>query len=393
MKAYMDGSARPLRVAIIADLTEEAWPSMDLVAEMLYENLRAEPVGASLLRPTMVRRLSRDGVRRGLRYTVDRFTNRLWDYPRRLARVRDAYDVFHIVDHSYSQLVHALPPERTVITCHDLDTFRSILEPDAEPRRWPFRVMTRRILGGFQKAARIVCDSEATRAAVLRRRLVAPERVVVTPLGLHPAFLRDGDAAAERSIECLLGNKDGRIELLHAGSVIPRKRIDVLLDVLHEVRRRFPRARLLRVGGPFTGAQQAQLSRLGLQEAVTVLPSLGWDEVAAVYRRADLVLLTSEREGFGLPVLEALACGTPVIASDIPALREVGGTVATYCPVADVDAWTSAALAELKARESTDPALPIERQARIAHARKFAWPDYARRMVDIYRDVLAGSGG
>jgi len=92
-------------------------------------------------------------------------------------------------------------------------------------------------------------------------------------------------------------------------------------------------------------------------------------------------------------VLEALACGTPVIAGDIPALREVGGTVATYCPVADVDAWTSAALAELKARETTDPALPIERQARIAHARKFAWADYARRMVEIYRDVLAGSGG
>jgi len=122
-----------------------------------------------------------------------------------------------------------------------------------------------------------------------------------------------------------------------------------------------------------------------------VLPPLSRDQVAAVYRRAAVVLLTSEREGFGLPVLEALACGTPVIASDIPALRETGGSVATYCPVGGVPAWVAAVLAQL--REHRDPALPIERQERIAHARKFGWPDYAHRMLDIYREVLAESGG
>src|SRR6266403_1586919 len=322
-----------MRVAVIADLPEEGWPSMDLVATMHGTALQAEGIDASLIRPVMVRRFSAQDARRGVAYTADRLVNRMWDYPRALARRRDTFDVFHVTDHSYSQLLHVLPAERTVVTCHDLDTFRSVLEPETEPRSRPFRLMTRRILTGFRKAARVVCDSEATRAAVLRHGLVAAERVAVAPLGLHPAFARDGD------------------------------------DV--------------------TAAQQAQLRHLGLEADVTVLPALGWDEVAAAYRRADVVLLPSEREGIGLPVLEALACGTAVIASDISALRETGGALATYCPVADVHAWVSAVLAQLRAGADGDSAAPVEQAVRMAHARKFAWADYARRMVDVYRDVLA----
>ena len=152
------------RVALIADLVEENWPSMDLVADMTLASLREEAIDVCLVRPPMVRRFSGQGDSRSMRYTADRFVNRLRDYPRALADQGSAFDVFHIVDHSYSQLVHVLPPERTVVTCHDLDTFRSVLEPESEPRSWPFRMMTRRILRGFQKAARVACDSEAHRS-------------------------------------------------------------------------------------------------------------------------------------------------------------------------------------------------------------------------------------
>src|SRR5439155_11778632 len=124
-----------------------------------------------------------------------------------------------------------------------------------------------------------------------------------------------------------------------------RKRIDVVLETFERVRRALPRARLLRVGGDFTPAQHGLMHRLGLHGGVTVLPKLSWDQVAAVYRRADVLLLTSEREGFGLPVLEALACGTPVVASDIPALRQTGGSVAASCLVVDVAACLPAVMA------------------------------------------------
>jgi glycosyltransferase involved in cell wall biosynthesis len=379
-----------MRVGVVADLPEEGWPSMDLVATMLHAALRADGVAATLIRPAMARRFSRPATMRGRGYTADRLVNRWWDYPRVLRRARRDADVFHVTDHSYAHLLRVLPPRRTVVTCHDLDTFRSVLEPAAEPRGWPFRAMTRRILAGFRAAARVVCDSEATAAAVVRHGLVPAARLRVVPLGVHPAFARR-DPAAERALERRLGERGGRVEILHVGSTIARKRIDVLLDVFAGIRRRVPGARLLRVGGAFTEAQQAQVARLGLAGEIVVLPWLDWDELAALYGRAALVLVPSEREGFGLPVLEGLARGTPVVASDIPALRETGGALATYRPVGDVEAWVSAALAHLG--ETEDAARPIEGEARIAHASKFTWSDCARRMAEVYREVLAESGG
>ena len=81
------------------------------------------------------------------------------------------------------------------------------------------------------------------------------------------------------------------------------------------------------------------MRELGLTDAIVVLPMLDRATLAAVYRRSALLLMPSEREGFGLPVLEALACGTPVVASDIEALREVGGFAASYCPVEGIEDW------------------------------------------------------
>jgi glycosyltransferase involved in cell wall biosynthesis len=73
-------------------------------------------------------------------------------------------------------------------------------------------------------------------------------------------------------------------------------------------------------------------------------------EVPAAVRRATLAVIASETEGFGLPVLEAMTCGTSVVASDIPALREVGGIVATYSMVGDINGWTEAILSLLRER-------------------------------------------
>ena len=179
---------RRLRVAIFADYLEEQWPSMDLVADMLLDRLQREHTRAIdpvLIRPTLRRRAA--GWVSGPRaHTFDRFANRLWDYPRLARGLADRFDVFHIVDHSYAQLVHRVPSSRTVVTCHDLDTFRSVLEPAAEPRSWPFRRMTRHILEGLRKAGHIAADSEATRAALIEKTGIAAERTTVVPNGPHP---------------------------------------------------------------------------------------------------------------------------------------------------------------------------------------------------------------
>src|SRR4029079_5160360 len=98
---------------------------------------------------------------------------------------------------------------------------------------------------------------------------------------------------------------------------------------------------LVRVVDPFTAAQASMAQQLGVADAIVHLPFLERGELAALYRRASLVLLPSEREGFGLPVVEALACGTPVVASDIAALVEVGGGAVTHCDPDAVGCWIS----------------------------------------------------
>jgi len=374
------------RLAVVCDYREENWPSMDLVAEMLLNHLHQEHsnfISATRIRPPLRRRFSRDQKATGRGFNADRFLNRFWDYPR-LARSKKAeFDLFHVVDHSYGQLLHDLPPERTIITCHDLDTFQCLLDPEQDRRSFLFRKMMKRTLRGFRQAAAVTCDSVATRDELLTHKLVEPGRAVVVRNGVHPSCSPEADPVADREAARLLGERgDDVFELLHVGSTIPRKRIDVLLRVFAAVRKEFPSARLVRVGGLFTPAQTQLADQLGLTQSITVLPHVERNLLAAIYRRAAILLQPSQREGFGLPVVEAQACGTPVVASDLPVLREVGGDAALYCAVDNIASWTETVVQLLLEKNGGRSA------AGVAHASRFSWADYANKMVEVYRELL-----
>jgi glycosyltransferase involved in cell wall biosynthesis len=378
----------PLRVAIVADYAEEQWPSMDLVADMLMSHLAAEHAGAvaaTLIRPAMPLRVSRLA---GRARSLDRVVARFADYPRALARSAGRFDLYHVVDHTYAHLLHGLPAGRTLVTCHDLDAFRSLLQPADERRSFAYRLLARRILSGLRRAAHVACDSEATRGALASLARFPEERLSVIPNGSETAGLPDREPAADVEAARMLGARRG-IELLHVGSTIPRKRIDVLLEVFARVRQSRGEVRLTRVGGPFTAEQRVRARELGVLDAIAVLPFVDRATLAAVYRRSALALLTSDREGFGLPVVEALACGTPVVASDIPVLREVGADAVTYCPVANVDSWVAAVLQLLDEREFHRERWYTRRAAALTRASEFSWSRYASAVVERYRTIAA----
>ena len=222
---------------------------MDLVGEMVLQGLAARPeaVAPARVLPAWTRRFDRlPGLRgRGAARNADRVLNRFFDYPRhlrKLARTSDL-DLYHVVDHSYAQLVDALPAGRTVVTCHDLDTFRCLLEPEKEPRpRW-FRAMARRTLDGLCRARAVACDSEATRSAILRHGLIEASRLRVVYIAVHPECSDRPDPEADAFAAETLGPPGGPDSpplILHVGSNIPRKRIDVLLNVFAGVRRAVP---------------------------------------------------------------------------------------------------------------------------------------------------------
>ena len=310
---------------------------------------------------------------------------RLVAYPAKARRIARSKGLFHVVDHTYAQLVHALPRARTGVYCHDLDAFRLNLEGAEDSRALPSaRAMAVRALGrvaleGVRSAAVVFHSTFVVRDALLRHGIVPEARLVHAPYGVASEFIEAFDQ--EGQLPQLLR---GVPYVLHVGSGIARKRLDVLFDVCARSLRRWPELRLVQQGAQLSASHREQLRALGLEHAVIQLPKLDRRALAALYRGARALLLPSESEGFGLPVIEALACGTAVIASDIPVLREVGGDEVVYRRLEDREGWEDAVV---RLRHARDPDATID--ARRARAARFTWSRHARTILDAYLAVAA----
>ena len=355
---------------------------MELCAEMLMGELEdVSSLAVEQVRPAFLRlfgRLPWLGSRR-VAVNADRLLNRFLVYPRYLDRRAANFNIFHICDHSYSQLVHALPSGRAGVYCHDLGTFRCLLEPLREPRpRW-FRRMVQTTLDGFRKAAIVFYSTCEVRRQILAHGLINPARLIHAPYGVAPEYTTE---PGPDDAEPLTGFVHQPF-LLHVGSGVARKRLDVLVEVFAAVHQRHPELRLIQVGGDWTMQQRAQLDRLGIAAAVHQMRGLARTALAALYRRAALVLLTSEDEGFGLPIIEALACGAVVVASDLPVLREVGDSAVVFCPVADLSKWIETVTYLFEHRSSG-----TTREERLCRASLFSWKSHARTIAGAYGRLI-----
>ena len=382
---------RPLRVAIVCDIAEENWPSMDWAAEALQRGFSDArfAVTPARIRPVLRRRLTHVPALAATHRArmADRIWNRYRSYARYLRRETPDCDLFHIVDHSYAHLALELPPGRCVVTCHDLDAFRVLLNDAGSALR---KRLARKTLAGLQSAARVICVSAATRDESLRHGLIEAERLAVVPNAIAPEFSPSASRDPDERLQRIFGAARRGQFLLHVGSTIPRKRIDILLRAFAAARQQVPGLELVRVGGEFAPAQQRLAAKLGVADAIVSLPNLERDLLAAVYRESALVLLTSESEGFGLPLAEALACGTPVIATAIPVLREVGGDVARFCALEDIPAWAHEITSSLQLRRTPD-ALADFRSRAAAHVARFSLQNHAAAIRAVYDSVLAGA--
>jgi glycosyltransferase involved in cell wall biosynthesis len=371
----------PIRLAVLADFPEEGWTSMDLCAEMLLEHapgVRGGVLTATRVCPPFRRHFGPLGRARRTVFNADRLLNRLVHFPRHLREVRDRFDLFHVADHSYAALVHHLPAERTGVYCYDLDLFRCLVDEERAPRPFWFRAMARHVLRGLAAAKVVFYGTAAVRREIERHGLADPARLVHAPLGVCPEFTPEpGDPEPAAALLAPLG---GAPFLLNVGSSLARKRLDVLLEVFARVSEHRPDLCLVQVGGTWTAPERQLLSERGVARRVIQLRGIERRLLASLYRQGSAVLLPTEAEGFGLPLVEALACGAPVIASDLPVLREVGMDAALFRPVGDVAAWAEAVEGLLAGRAAA-PA----RAVRLAQAGRYSWSSHAR-------DVLAGYG-
>jgi alpha-1,3-rhamnosyl/mannosyltransferase len=231
------------------------------------------------------------------------------------------------------------------------------------------------------RSARVVVTaSQAAREDVLRVLGASAERAVVIPHGVDRRFVPQPEAAIA-AVRERFGLPAAYV--LHVSSGKPHKNVARLLDAWRVVAGSgSARGAVLAVAG---GDATAQGAAFGPDPTVRFLGPIREDDLPGLYAGARLFVFPSLLEGFGLPVLEAMACGAPVVCSNASSLPEVAGDAAVLCDPND-----TAALAAAVARVLADPDVRADlRQRGLARAVRFTWEEAARRFAQVYRDALA----
>lgn len=279
------------------------------------------------------------------------------------------------------------PFHPSVATVHDLG-FMEL------PEEWKMfdpiaKQLLKLSLAGLKRVDKIVTDSEFTRQGVIKHLGIPKDRVVTIYPGIDHELFRPIPNARK----ILMGQYPqlAAIEtapwLLYVGSEIPRKNVATLLQTVAHVREKMPDIRLVKVGlaggESFRGESISVINKLGLENNVLFFEGIAEEELPLFYNAADVFITASKLEGFGFPVLEAMACGTPVVCSRAGSLPEVGGTAASYMEVHRVEE-SAAQICLVVTR--TQQAISIDDNL-IRNAGRFQWRESASALVGLYEDL------
>jgi len=278
---------------------------------------------------------------------------------------------------------HVLPlihPRRSVVTVHDLGY---LYVPEAHTRgqraylHWSTRWNAR-------QSAHVVVDSQATKTDLAARYRVPAEKMTVVYPGRDETLRPVSDPATLAAVRARYGLAEHYV--LHVGTLQPRKNLLRLVEAFARIRGE--RLQLVLAGkrGWLAEPIFRRVEELGLSQAVRFLGYVEDADLAALLSGAACFAFPSLYEGFGFPVLEAQACGTPVAASNVSSIPEVAGDGALF-----VDAHDTTALAEALARVLSDEALRADLIARgLANVQRFSWRHCAEQTLVILEQVGRG---
>lgn len=288
--------------------------------------------------------------------------------------VRHRLDVFHSPDF--------IPPawgaRRRIITVHDVTFLYYPQFLTAESRRY----YSDQIELAVSTADHIIADSEATRVDLINLLSVAPRKVTTIHLAANPIFA--GEYAPDEIARTAVKYGVGKGFILSVGTLEPRKNLPTLIQAYHRLREQYRfDAPLVLVGGAGWIYDEIfrSIAELQLTDFVRHLTGVSDVELAHLYRAAGVLAIPSYYEGFGLPALEAMHSGCPVVASNRGSLPEVVDAAAISLDPDDLDAWV-----EGLHRVLSDTSLAVNlRRAGRRQAQEFSWDKTAAKTLDVYR--------
>lgn len=281
-------------------------------------------------------------------------------------------DLFHATEH----LLPRLKNIRSVFTLHDL-----IFQFDPGSHKPLNIAFLKTMMPRFLRAAdAIISVSECSKRDAMRIYNIAPGKIHVIYEGVDPRFRPIDDPTQLAHVRRIYNLPDQFI--LHVGTIEPRKNLPILFEALTQLED----LTLVVAGktGWLTESIFARLDELGVRDRVIFTGYIPDDDLPTLLSAATLLVMPSKYEGFGLPVLEAMACGAPVIASNTSSLPEVGGDAALYAPPDDTRAWVQTidlVLGDASLRRSMY-------HEGLKQASQFRWDIAARQTLDVYKHVI-----
>jgi glycosyltransferase involved in cell wall biosynthesis len=317
-----------MKVLLVGNYLPDRQDSMQIYASMLEHGLRDRGHEVCLLQPPAVlgtRVVETSPLFKWLGY-ADKFVL----FRRELQRVSATADIVHLCDHSNAMYVPALAHSPHVITCHDVLAIRSAMGHfPANPVSATGRMFQRLIARGLRQADVILCVSGKTRDDLKQYLRVPEQRLRVVPNALAWPYK---PMSAETSAPFLtsVGLRQDEPYFFHIGGNHWYKNRGAAIEIFAELRKlpQYAHARLVMAGGPLLPELRAVAQKRQLREVLLEAVGLSNEQLNALYSCALATLFPSLEEGFGWPIVEAQACGCPVVITDRPPMNEVAGGAA-----------------------------------------------------------------
>lgn len=326
-----------MKVLLVSNYENDTQESMQRFAALLVHGLSEVGHEVRTLRPPSLfggLYPSGQGLGKWLGY-LDKF----FIFPSVLRSASRWADIIHICDHSNSFYTKYLDTFPHIVTCHDLLAIRSARGEVLKNRTgWSGRQLQRMILRGLIHARHVVCVSEATRRDLLRITGIPEERVsrIYNSLN-YPYSPMSRQEATDRLLN--LSIDPNTPFLLHVGGNQWYKNRLGVLQIFACLKRTIldRNLRLIMAGKPWTLEMRRFVGELRMTDSVLELTGIANEDLRALYSTATMLLFPSLQEGFGWPIIEAQACGCPVLTSDRPPMDEVGGEAAIYVDPEDLE--------------------------------------------------------